>query len=93
MAPRTGMQLIRQTSLPEREAPALVPARPRHGTRDDVVEAMAEMLTIEKPGSTAEALKSLRLAYPDYPLALRLAGLAAAMKRTEPEPNGIYIPR
>ena len=54
---------------------------------------MAEMLTIDKPGSTAEALKSLRLAYPDYPLALRLAGLAAAMKRTEPEPNGIYIPR
>lgn len=91
MAPRTGTPSISHSSLPQREAPALVPACPP--AHDDVVEAMAAMLTLEKPASAAEALRSLRLAYPDYPLALRLAGLAAAMKRRAPEPGGIYIPR
>jgi hypothetical protein len=71
----------------------LVPAQPQPVAHENIVAAMAEMLTLEKPGSTAEALRSLRLAYPDYPLALRLAGLAAAMKRHTQEPNGIYIPR
>ena len=93
MAPRTGVQLMRQARLPRREAPTLVPARPLSGTPDDIVQAMAELLALENPGSTAEALRTLRLAYPDYPLALRLAALAAAMKRAPQEPNGIYIPR
>lgn len=93
MARRSGVQTIRRSRLPLRQAPSLVPARPPCGTRDNIVQAMAEMLTLENPGSTAEALKMLRLAYPDYPLALRLAALAAAMKRPPPEPNGIYIPR
>ena len=75
--------------LPRREAPGLVPA---HLPQDDnVVRAMTEMLSLENPSSAAEALRTLRLAYPDYPLALRLAALASAMKRPAVDPNGIYL--
>jgi hypothetical protein len=49
---------------------------------DDILAAMVALLQAENPGSTADALRSLRLTYPDYPLALRLTALALAMKRS-----------
>jgi hypothetical protein len=62
---------------PRQQAPEPVQAP---ACRDDVIRAMARMLSLRKPGTTAEALKTLRHAYPDYPLALRRAALAAATK-------------
>lgn len=89
MAPRTAARVTRRSRLPRLRAPKLVPADPLHGSRDDMVRAMADMLFLENPRSATEALKTLRLAYPDCPLALRLAALAAAMRRPLADPNGI----
>ncbi len=89
MPPRAAARMMRRSHLPRLTAPKLVPAGPLHGSRDDMVRAMADMLSLEHPRSAAEALKTLRLAYPDCPLALRLAALAAAMKRPPADPNGI----
>jgi hypothetical protein len=61
----------------------LVPPSQAPAKRDDILRAMSEALVLENPSSTAEALKALRNAYPDYPLALRLAALAVAMKRPQ----------
>ena len=88
MASKTAACVIARAPLPRGEGPDLVSATP---SRDDVVAAMTRMLSLDKPGSTAEALKRLRVAYPDSPLALRLAALAAAMKRQAVDPNGIYL--
>jgi hypothetical protein len=93
MAPRSVARRTRQNHPPLREAPTLAPTRPATGTREDIVQAMIDVLAIETPRSTAEALKTLRRAYPDCPLALRLAALAAAMKRPPALANGIYIPK
>jgi hypothetical protein len=67
------------------EGPALVPVASqagRSGDADDILAAMAAALAKKNPGSTAEALHTLRVAYPHHPLALRLAALALAMKRS-----------
>lgn len=93
MAPRSVAWRMGRNQLRPGDAPALVPTRPESVTRGDIVQAMTAALALENPGSTAEALKTLRRAYPDCPLALRLAALAAAMKRPAADPNGIYIPR
>ena len=93
MAPRSVARRMRHNHLRLHEAPALVPALPVSGTGDDIVQAMADVLALESPCSTAEALATLRRAYPDCPLALRLTALAAAMKRPAADPNGIYIPK
>lgn len=66
-------------------APALVPLAAASGPdRDDILAAMATAVATENPASTAEALRTLRLAFPHHPLALRLAALAIAMKRARP---------
>jgi hypothetical protein len=82
MGRSTGIQAKHATR--KTDAPTLVSVAPvNHGVaRDDVLAAMAAAVADQNPGSTAEALRTLRMAYPDHPLALRLAALAIAMKRT-----------
>jgi hypothetical protein len=43
--------------------------------------AMAEYLRAARPGSGAEALRTLRRAFPDSPLTLRVAALGALIRR------------
>ncbi len=43
--------------------------------------AMAEYLRAARPGSGAEALRTLRRAFPDSPLTLRVAALGALTRR------------
>ena len=86
MGRRTGLQ----TTSPTRrgaEPFALVSVSASEGpgkNPDDVLSAMAAAVARENPASAAEALRTLRAAYPHHPLALRLAALALAMKRTQP---------
>lgn len=47
----------------------------------DLATAMADYLRAARPGSGAEALRALRRAFPDSPLTLRAAALAALMRR------------
>ena len=82
MGRSTGTQAKHATR--KTDAPALVSVASANDgvAREDVLAAMAAVVVDENPGSTAEALRTLRMAYPDHPLALRLAALAIAMKRT-----------
>jgi hypothetical protein len=48
-----------------------------------VAEAMVERIIGLQPKSGAEALKELRAAFPDSPLALRVAALAALSRRQD----------
>jgi hypothetical protein len=83
MGRRTGLQ-SKPTETPHAGEPlVLVPAVAAPALREDMLKAMSEALVLENPGSTAEALRALRNAYPDCPLALRLAALAVAMKRPQ----------
>jgi hypothetical protein len=41
---------------------------------------MTDVLDDRRPASAAEALKMLRLGYPDIPLAMRIAALCACSK-------------
>jgi hypothetical protein len=92
MGRRTGLKANRQPGRSDRRsAPTLVPpAAETANPPDDILAAMAAAVTSENPGSTADALRTLRLAYPHHPLALRLAALAVAMKRAEPG-NGVLF--
>ena len=47
----------------------------------DMATAMADYLRAARPGSGAEALRALRHAFPDSPLTLRVAALAALQRR------------
>jgi len=47
----------------------------------DLASAMAAHLRAARPGSGAEALRALRRAFPESPLTLRVAALAALMRR------------
>jgi hypothetical protein len=47
------------------------------GDSDRLLRAMTDVLDNRRPGSAAEALKMLRLGYPDIPLAMRIAALCA----------------
>jgi hypothetical protein len=78
---------VTEKSLPWRPAP---PLAPEHSARAaGILDAMTRLLADHAPASDAEALKLLRGAYPELPLALRLAALAARIK-TRPE---THIPR
>jgi hypothetical protein len=44
---------------------------------DRLLRAMTDVLADRRPASAAEALKMLRLGYPDIPLAMRIAALCA----------------
>ena len=84
----TGVQAKRSTRTTDAPALVSVAPAPRGEAGDDILAAMAAAVAGQNPGSTAEALRALRSAYPDHPLALRLAALAIAMKRT-PTGEGI----
>jgi len=47
----------------------------------DIAASMAAHLRAARPGTGAEALRSLRRAFPDAPLTLRVAALSALMRR------------
>jgi hypothetical protein len=47
---------------------------------DRMLRAMTDVLAHRRPASAAEALKVLRLGYPDIPLAMRIAALCADAK-------------
>ena len=50
------------------------------GNTDRLLRAMTDVLADRRPTSAAEALKMLRLGYPDIPLAMRIAALCAGSK-------------
>ena len=50
-------------------------------TEAELAQAMAEHLRAARPGSGAEALRALRLAFPNSPLTLRVTALAGLMRR------------
>jgi hypothetical protein len=86
MGRRTGPTTKRQVRRERVDAPTLVPLLPAALAADgheDILADMAAAVADENPGSTADALRLLRLAYPHHPLALRLAALAIAMKHGE----------
>jgi hypothetical protein len=83
MGQHTGVQ-AKQPARMAPELPMLVAVPPNAvdvGEREDILAAMASAVANGNPTSTADALRTLRLAYPHHPLALRLAALAIAMKR------------
>jgi hypothetical protein len=47
----------------------------------ELARSMADYLVAAAPGSDAEALGYLRRAFPDFPLTVRVAALAAVMRR------------
>jgi hypothetical protein len=47
----------------------------------NLAAAMADYLRAARPGSGAEALRTLRRAFPDSPLTLRVAALGALLRR------------
>jgi hypothetical protein len=57
---------------------------------ETLAQAMAERVGAAK--SHAEALRALRLAFPDSPLTLRVAALAMMRKRPD-APKASHIPR
>jgi hypothetical protein len=50
-------------------------------TEAELAQAMAEHLRAARPGSGAEALRTLRSAFPDSPLTLRVSALAGLIRR------------
>ena len=48
---------------------------------DRLLRAMTDVLDDRRPASAAEALKMLRLGYPEIPLAMRIAALCARSKQ------------
>jgi hypothetical protein len=58
-------------------APPIVAER---GDTDRLLRAMTNVLADRRPASAAEALKVLRLGYPDIPLAMRIAALCAGSR-------------
>jgi hypothetical protein len=94
MGRRTGVKAKRQSRRVRLAAPAMSPVPPAAtpADRHAILAAMAAAVASENPGSTADALRTLRLAYPHHPLALRLAALAVAMKRAEPGDGVLFAP-
>ncbi len=65
------------------EAPrwhAAAPIVAERGHTDRLVRDMADVLADRRPASAAEALKVLRVGYPEIPLAMRIAALCAGAK-------------
>jgi hypothetical protein len=54
------------------------------GDSDRLLRAMTDVLDDRRPASAAEALKMLRLGYPEIPLAMRIAALCARSKELSP---------
>jgi hypothetical protein len=74
----TGNTQIQAGHEPEwRPSPPII--APQRDT-DRLLRAMTDVLADRRPASAAEALKMLRLGYPDIPLAMRIAALCAGAK-------------
>jgi hypothetical protein len=78
MRARAGTTQIPASHEPEWRAspPIMAP----QGDTDRLLRAMTDVLADRRPASAAEALKMLRLGYPDIPLAMRIAALCAGSK-------------
>lgn len=63
------------------EFPGEIPFAMTAQAEADLASAMLAHLRAARPGSGAEALRSLRRAFPDSPLTLRVAALAALSRR------------
>ncbi|MES1155013.1 MAG: hypothetical protein ABUL48_01155 [Pseudorhodoplanes sp.] len=59
----------------------LVPAMASGRSEAEAARAMAQALIKAAPASSADALKHLRSLFPHSPLSLRVAALAAAIRR------------
>jgi hypothetical protein len=64
---------------------------PHRAEEQDLARAMAER--IRAGSSYAEALRELRAAFPDSPLAVRVAALAMLARRMPTDPSRLHIPR
>jgi hypothetical protein len=74
----TSAQAISQEPLGDMTlAPLVMTGR----TEAELARSMAEHLRAARPGSGAEALRTLRGAFPNSPLTLRVTALAALMRR------------
>ena len=60
---------------------SLAPSGATGRSEAELARAMAERLLAATPESDADALKVLRTAFPQTPLTVRLAALAALMRR------------
>ena len=58
-----------------------------------MIAAMAQLLAAMHPDTYAQSLRILRDAYPDLPLAMRLAALAMRNSQAELQPPDIHIPK
>jgi hypothetical protein len=73
-------------SLPVHWSPSIAP------DRETSLADMLDWIDRQSPASGAEALRHLRAAFPDSPLALRVAALSTLMRRYGAESGG-YRPR
>jgi hypothetical protein len=73
-------------SLPVHWSPSIAP------DREASLADMLDWIDRQSPASGAEALRHLRAAFPDSPLALRVAALSTLMRRYGGESGG-YRPR
>ena len=78
-------QPARQTMRVQEPSPfgdvTLAPATVTGRSQTELARAMANALDKAAPASTAEALSYLRGIFPDSPLTVRVAALAAMMRR------------
>jgi hypothetical protein len=72
--------------LPVHWSPSIAP------DRETSLADMLDWIDRQSPASGAEALRHLRAAFPDSPLALRVAALSTLMRRYGGESGG-YRPR
>jgi hypothetical protein len=78
-----GFAASSETHLPWHSAPPIVPGLTGDDAPDHafMVGQMVERIKVISPQSGAEALRELRRAFPDSPLALRVSALEASMRR------------
>jgi hypothetical protein len=80
-----------EASLPWHASPSIALASPDDADELRLVRAMISLLSAARPTSDAEALKFLRHAFPESPLAMRIVAFAARFKREADERN--YRPK
>lgn len=80
------------TDLPWCAAPSITPDRPDSSNERQLIRAMISLLIRTRPSSDAEALKFLRRGFPNAPLAMRIAAIAARFNQGR-DARSRYIPR
>ena len=83
----------REAPLPYHPSPPIAPGAGLSG--GERTRAMVEMIIAAPPASDAEALKALRLAFPQSPLGLRVAALSLLMRgrAARARPDYPHMPR